>query len=373
MFHNQATCMSKQTCIITILGFLFIFSCSSSPVQTDSLDFSGVDQFLEITATLEKGTDPSPEDWEALFETPGYSMLTQSEFSRTFFREGFRLVFMPSLQEELEKRLDEEKERPAHFRFLHHYLDAKQRREAMAEYADSLRANAGTLLEASALKAKQFLPPIEADDYIPVSFVVFASDARGYTPVVVDILFAMELGERLHYLIGHELHHFYRNQILAFDREQIRPVDANIVWVIDQIHAEGVADQIDKRLLISDEDGPMHGMADRWEEMVVQTPAYLKQMNEALEGVAAGAEEIDVAGTRLREMLPMSGHPVGFYMTNLIIRELGEELLIEQTGNPFAFFRLYNRAARAANGESPLLSAGAMEVIGDLESRYIIH
>ena len=363
--------MSKQTCIITILGFLFIFSCSSSPVQTDSLDFSGVDQFLEITATLEKGTDPSPEDWEALFETPGYSMLTQSEFSRGFFREGFRLVFMPSLQEELEKRLDEEKERPAHFRFLHHYLDAKQRREAMAEYADSLRANAGTLLEASALKAKQFLPPIEADDYIPVSFVVFASDARGYTPVVVDILFAMELGEKLHYLIAHELHHFYRNQILAFDREQIREADADIMWVLDQIHAEGLADQTDKRILISDKEGPMHGLADRWEEMVANAPEYVKHMNEYLAAVAAGTEEKQEAGARLRETLPMSGHPVGFFMTNLIIRELGRESVIKHAGDPFAFFHLYNEAAGRTAGEVPALSPEAMAVIDELEGRYV--
>ncbi|WP_290797080.1 DUF5700 domain-containing putative Zn-dependent protease [Halomonas sp.] len=365
--------MLKPPCIITIFGFLFIFFCCVNPVQTDSLDFSGVDHFLEITATLDKDADPDPVDWETLFDTPGYSMLTQSEFEREFFMESFRLVFMPSRQEELQKRLDEEKNKPPHFRFLHHYLNVKQHRQEVADFSDSLRVNAGELLDQSAEMARKYLPAMQTEGYIPVSFVVFANDARGYTPVVIDAFFAMELGEKLHYLIAHELHHFYRNQILAFDRDHIGPADADIVWVIDQIHAEGVADQIDKRVLISGEDGPMHDMADRWEEMVAEAPVFLKRMNEALDGVAAGYEGMGDAGTRLREILPMSGHPVGFYMTNLIIRELGKEKLIEQTGNPLAFFRLYNQAAQqATSGDPPVLSAGAMEVIGELESRYVI-
>ena len=364
--------MKQFPLIIVALGLLFLCNrCASPGREVHSLDFSGVDQFLKIAASLEKDKDPDTADWEVLFDTPGYAALTQSEFNREFFRENFSLVFMPSLQEELEQRLDEEKERPAHFRFLHHYLDAKQRREAMAEYADSLRANAGTLLEESAQKAKQYLPPIQADDYIPVSFVVFASDARGYTPVVIDILFAMDMGESLHYLIAHELHHFYRNKILVFDRDLIREADADIMWVLDQIHAEGLADQTDKRILISDKEGPMHGLADRWEEMVANAPEYVKHMNEYLAAVAAGTEEKQEAGARLRETLPMSGHPVGFFMTNLIIRELGRESVIKHAGDPFAFFHLYNEAAGRTAGEVPALSPEAMAVIDELEGRYV--
>ncbi|GEM_PF-4597440 len=72
--------MSKQFIVSIACWVLFFFSCGIPENTSNSLDFSGVDQFLEITAALEHDTNPDPADWETLFETPGYSMLTKSEF-----------------------------------------------------------------------------------------------------------------------------------------------------------------------------------------------------------------------------------------------------------------------------------------------------
>jgi ubiquinone/menaquinone biosynthesis C-methylase UbiE len=65
-------------------------------------DFSGVERFLALTAILERDQEPSIEQWDRLFSTPGYAVLLKREFRRDFFAGRFRLAFMPSKKTELE-------------------------------------------------------------------------------------------------------------------------------------------------------------------------------------------------------------------------------------------------------------------------------
>ena len=63
-----------------VLGALFIISCKSDHENSVNLDFSGMDEFWKISSTLTKNAEPAKEDWDKLFNTPGYSTLTQSGF-----------------------------------------------------------------------------------------------------------------------------------------------------------------------------------------------------------------------------------------------------------------------------------------------------
>lgn len=357
--------------LIAVVCLLVSYACHQERDPADSLDFSGVEAFMRISSTLEKNTEPSPAAWDSLFATPGYEVLTESEFTSQYFREKFNLVFMPSKRNELEEALEQEKERPFYARHMQHYLRAQQNREKIIAYMDSLQAHSDRILEKSAHKAKNYLPKMAVEDYIPVSFVIFANDARGYDPVVIDILFAMELGDMLPLLIGHELHHYYRNQMLAFNRDDIDEAFQDILWVLDQIHAEGVADQIDKRKLFSDKSSPMYPFSGPWETMVEQAPDYIREMDETLSGITWSPGEIHAAGADLKEKLPMSGHPVGFYMANTIIAEKGEKAVKTRIGNPFAFFRLYNETARLKADDTPIFSEKSMRVLNELEENII--
>ena len=58
-------------------------------------------------------------------------------------------------------------------------------------------------------------------------------------------------------------------------------------------------------------------------------------------------------------------------MANLIIEQLGKETLVEDIGNPFAFFRLYKKAADKKGGNTPTFSDKAIDFIQSLEKRYI--
>jgi hypothetical protein len=372
----EASALNKNnrnmTRVLTaIICVLVLYACKQKYDQVDSLDFSGVEKFFHIVGMLEKDIEPSPTAWDSLFITPGYEVLSESEFSRQFFIENFSLVFMPSKRNELEESLEETKDRPFYLQHLHHYLRAKQEREEIIAYMDSMQVYADEVLAESASIAKHYLPSMDAKDYIPVSFVIFANDARGYDPVVIDILFAMDLGDKLPLLIGHELHHYYRNKMLAFDRDDIDEAFKDIMWVLDQIHAEGVADQIDKRILFSDKSSPLYQFSGQWASMVAQAPDYIRKMDETLSRITFSPGEIRSSGSTLKKELPMSGHPVGFYMANTIISEKGEKAVVADIGNPFVFFRLYNEAAGLKADGAPVFSEKSMIILGELEGNII--
>ena len=67
----------------------------------------------------------------------------------------------------------------------------------------------------------------------------------------------------------------------------------------------------------------------------------------------------------------MSGHPTGYYMTRVIVAEFGTGRLIADFGNPFAFFRLYDEAARQSEAGVPVLSDDALSFLASLEAKYV--
>ena len=69
------------------------------------VDLSGVERFLEITAILEQDQEPTAEQWDRLFATPGYAVLLKREFSREFFVQRFSLAFKPSKKADLEAQM----------------------------------------------------------------------------------------------------------------------------------------------------------------------------------------------------------------------------------------------------------------------------
>ena len=98
-------------------------------------DFSGVEKLLELTAVLERDQEPTQDQWDALFATPGYAVLLQREFQKDFFVERFKLAFMPSRAEALKEQM--KKDTGFRAQFLPHYLRVKTMRgptEALRTY-----------------------------------------------------------------------------------------------------------------------------------------------------------------------------------------------------------------------------------------------
>ena len=93
--------------LFIIVPFLFFSTCSKAqPIEDNSIkeyniDFSGVEKFLELTALLEKDQQPTQQQWDDMFDTPGYRILILREFNKNFLIERIKLAFMPSKKKAL--------------------------------------------------------------------------------------------------------------------------------------------------------------------------------------------------------------------------------------------------------------------------------
>lgn len=325
-----------------------------------AVDLSGVERYLEITALLERNLEPTPAQWDSLFATPGYAVLTASEFTRQDFERRFRLAFMPSRQAELEARLKTETGFNA--QFLPHYVKARTMRGEIERRLTDFRTAA--FADEALARARRFLPSSLPDGQPKVAFVVFAPDARGYNPVVIDILLANDREEFLD-IVAHEFHHWYRTRLAPdFSR------DADILWVIQQLQLEGIADLINVPAWIGQRADTWSPPNRQFVEYYRKSPEIIATLDALLSRMPDEPKQRRALGQQLRRALPRSGHPTGYFMAETIVAALGRDALIGTIPNPFAFFPLYDEAARKKGGDTPRFSKKALDFVASLEARY---
>jgi hypothetical protein len=273
---------------------------------------------------------------------------------------------MPSRRDELESALTNERLA----RFLRHYLDVSQRRDELELHLEQLQTT--PVVATITRRAETFLPSVKAEESPRVAFVIFANDGRAYEPIVIDLLASVSWD--IESFLAHEFHHWYRNRVLLIDLDRVDDADANLLWTLNQIQAEGIADLIDKRPWVLEGASPPQG-AERYAEIYRQnleaTPELLKTLDGLLVQYSGPPETRAAIGAQFRELVPQSGHPTGFYMAALIESRLGPEALTEDVGNPFAFVRAFNEAAARAGRLSLKLSDAAMAVLSDLEQQHL--
>ena len=353
---------------LLVAGLALLISAGPRPVALHAqdrparsvVDVSGVERFLEITALLERDVEPTPAQWDSLFATPGYAVLLRHEFRRDFFIRRFEVAFMPSKQAELA----EQRARDTGFwaQFLPHYLRAKSMRAEIRRRMEEMRA--ADFSQAAVARARAFLPDLPPDGTPSVAFVIFGPDSRGYDPVVLDILYATGREAFLD-LVAHEFHHWYRARLAPdLTRHQ------DILWVLGQIHLEGVADLINVPRWLGRPADSLSANERRYVGYLDTSPATIRVVDSLLAAMLDDPGDIRELGARLRAAVPMSGHPTGFYMARTILEEMGRDAVVGTVANPFAFFRLYSQSATRRRDGTPPLSDRALAFLRSLEARY---
>lgn len=335
-----------------------------------SPDFSGVEVFWTVYDSLSQDVEPSPALWDSLWSTPGYAMLEERERRRRPLTEAFRLAFMPSKVAEREAALAEESW-VAHV--LPHILRIGPARARLAAFRDSV-ATVEFLLHSQSL-AQEYLPEeVTAENPLPSVSFIFFLDGRGYSRILLDPLYVMSIRHGDVWL-GHELHHYYRN----FVDVEYRPYgDDSAAWTLSTTESEGVAGMVDKRDVPGMSAAQLDALYPRpsnreyfgdYQVEYERSDQWLAWSDAMLQRI--GADRSDAAlALRFHRDIPDNGRIMGAYMATTIERQLGRDRLLAVVGDPFAFWKLYDEAAKRTDGDAFVLSDSAMSVIESIRSQY---
>lgn len=350
---------------------LVVLVLVGTPAQADDLqpvfDLAAIDAFWPVVEILQQDLDPPVELWDALFETPAHQVLVEEDMTPLYFERLLELVYRPSARAQRDAALADPQSRAA----IDHFVQAWERRASVDRAARDL-ARSGVSDDLLA-KLRAVLPTELPAGRPTVALVVWANAGRGGDPILVDPL-SIASWDVPGY-IAHEMHHWYRDRMLDYTRSTVEAADRPIVTWLEAVQAEGIADQIDK-----------HAWIEGTVRVDPARASYLERYRHALEHVSDSVLGLDSglsawlaansdaerqsAGLDLAGKLPLGGHTLGYFMTRTILAAFGSQRLVEVVGNPFAFARLYDAAARTGGSAQPL-SDEAMAALDALEKKYV--
>ena len=202
-------------------------------------------------------------------------------------------------------------------------------------------------------RAKEFLPnDLNSKAYEPfIYFGVFQPDANASaTSIAIDLKLCSELADPIG-LIAHEYHHFltmnYRKKFKEIENDST----SAIMKSISQLQLEGIADMIDKdQFLNSDGRGFPSVLSKNFKRVHAEPLPALRKMDSLLLAISKEPLSAQRNSETIFNLLPLGGHPHGFYMAKTILHVYGKETLLTTVKNPFDFIRVYNNAYRTLNG-----------------------
>ena len=344
---------------------IFIITLSSlafSQGRNSNFEFSGITQFMEIVKTFEANREPSSSEWNKLFKTPGYQVLLTGEFTEEFFKKNFRLVFNPNYKNELEAELKSGK----NIHHLNHYIKVRDNKDKIRDQLKNLQSNR---YNSNALKRTlEYLPQNRVSDSPPVSFVIFESNGRGSSPIVVDLAASIEwdfMG-----FLSHEYHHWYRNRQIQINLNSVSYDDMDIVQALSLIEAEGIADMVDKKDWYTKPSNSISEYARGFLQDVQRTPHIINQINLTFEQINKNPQNKRYYANKILNMLPQRGHTTGYFMARLILEHFSKRELVKCVGNPFEFILLYNQASIKSGRKYPGFSEETIKILNEMHSKY---
>ncbi len=377
-------------CAACLLAAVALYS-DGQENRNPNFDFSGVIEFYKVADILLEDVEPTDAQWSALFDTPGHAELRR-EFEDDFLKKFIRAACKPSEKAEIARikaKYEEEINRyfiwfsGAMFDSLEYALTNREKILAAVEDFKSYPYS-----EESVKELLRFLPEETVEEFPQVAFIIF-NDSRGYTPVIMSLNLLVsgrealtgEMIERLcsrgynrhrpHVLyFAHEFFHHYRDRAPGFAEPEEGSADYRIMWFLDQIENEGIADQINAKPL-STGDGifAMLPEAERIRREQAAQPEALRKFDELLARIHDNPGQAEELGRQIGRHIERAGHPAGFYMSNVILEHSDLARLVEVARSPFRFFYLYNEAAKL-DGNAPIFGEKAIALIRQLEEKY---
>ncbi len=340
---------------VILLGLLII--CVNRNISfAQTVDLTSVDEFFKVTSIIKEGQQNSGEQWTDFDNSTGYKKYVDSEneFIINTIKATINMAFANNDLSKVDSLLSTSREEMAENRklmfqkrILKNYLDMKENFESIKSFRENYDFN--NLIERSKLRLFTFLGKAVDTSFRFKALYFNCMYADGYNEedaIYLDfnLIYKMTEEQRINFL-AHEFFHNYREKFENHDFNH----QCDLNYGIDMIQNEGIADMIDKT-----------GGYKNYYTTVIQEPelgeimvSLYKQAPEDLGKVQDMILKYSIAEISEKELVDewieivkFNGHAIGFFMANQIEKAGYNYEMLETFYNPYAFFALYNKAAK---------------------------
>jgi len=221
-------------------------------------------------------------------------------------------------------------------------------------------------------RASSLLPFKEYTTEFTVSITILDEDTTSDGSIAIDPILTTQT-EAFVSKVAHNVHSLLCYELLKYDIDAVAKEDMGILRAMEEISIEGIGDHIDAGYFVYGENHEFSNEkhATEFKAIVRNISKTFENFNSILRKISQDASQKEKLGEELREFVPPYGNPLGYYMTNIIIKNSFLDEMLSNIGNPFNFFKLYNKAVLKDRVAMPSLSKEAIDLINKLEKKYL--
>lgn len=364
--YPRLSAATHSFCGWHLLPVLLAWLLASPALLAQTINVEAATRYWQLTDELRQNRPLTDEAWQAYTKLLGnqtYSGNTfhpdpRSPYSLARYRLAIETVYMPQhdslcqaklrAHEEPYVLVNDYKQREAEYRlFVEQTLQAPQYLALMYQLA------------------YEYLPQ-QAHTKVPGLKLYYTAIGDGATSQSDGIFFSLKAvvdhdKPKPGIVEAHEMHH----QLVptkAFG--PAAPADKSLLWALKAVRTEGVADLIDKTPARQATGDPQRIQA----LFLDPAPRAVHRLDSVIQARALGGPPAAIGV--YRQLFYAAGHSPGYFMARTIETNGGKKALLAHLDNPFAFFRLYQKATRRAATHPPRFSKITMRYLAKLEKQY---
>lgn len=344
---------------------LLMMGCFQRVAVAQTVNIEAATRYWELTDALRQDKPLTDAAWQELLALPANKIYVPGVFPEEAlkrYRKAIEVVYMPRHDSLLQAKL---KAKVWYYVLVNDY---KQREPMFKTYVQQV-AQRPSYLETMYTYAYAYLPKrahTKVTD-LHLYYTALGNDASSRDEgIVFSLNSAIEWNKpKAGILEAHEMHHQLRPRPnFSSASEQDKP----LLWALDAVQNEGIADLIDKTPLVQSPDS-----ADIQSWLLAPAPTVVQRLDSVLQvGAKMGNSALPVRKFYQRLYNGTAGHLPGFYMARIIEKQGYTPQMLATIDNPMAFFALYQKAASKDKTHPPLFAKASMAYLKKLEKQHMV-
>lgn len=344
---------------------LLLLLCIQRLSDAQTVNIEAATRYWELTDALRQNKPLTDAAWQELLALPANKIYVPGVFPEEAlkrYRKAIEVAYMPRHDSLLQAKLQAK---------VWYYVlvnDYKQREPMYRKYVQEV-AQKPSYLETMYTYAYEYLPKrahTKVTD-LRLYYTPLGNDASSRDEgIVFSLNSAVDWNKpKAGILEAHEMHHQLRPRPnFGKASEQDKP----LLWALDAVQNEGIADLIDKKPQVQ---SPDSASVQSW--LLMPAPAVIQRLDSVLQvGAKMGNAALPIRKFYQRLYNGTAGHLPGFYMASIIEKQGYTPQMLATIDNPMAFFALYQKAARKDKTHPPLFAKTSLAYLKKLENQHVV-